>query len=228
MEEQYRHEMKYICTIQELTIIQSRLNKLLLIDENAVKDGKYNIRSMYFDDYDNTCFFENESGTDPREKFRIRIYNQNSDRITLECKRKERGKTIKKSCILTKEECNELIQGRTLPITGSAPKLVNKLSLLMQTRLMKPVIIVEYSRTPYVCPDGNVRITLDTNIESSVQINEFFSFDIAKRPILPAGYHILEVKYDEFLPDFISNSLQLGTLKHSAFSKYYLCRKFHL
>ena len=67
------------------------------IDPHTNKERKYNIRSLYFDDYYNSCFYENENGTDPREKLRIRIYNCSSERITLECKRKEHGKTLKSS-----------------------------------------------------------------------------------------------------------------------------------
>ena len=43
---------------------------------------------------------------------------------------------------------------------------------------------------------------------------------------MPPGQQLLEVKYDAYLPDFIYRSLQLSSLRQTAFSKYYLCRKF--
>jgi hypothetical protein len=45
---------------------------------------------------------------------------------------------------------------------------------------------------------------------------------------MQTGQHLVEVKYDEFFPDFIKGSLQLNNLQQTAFSKYYLCRKFSL
>ena len=52
--------------------------------------------------------------------------------------------------------------------------------------------------------------------------------NIYKRPIMPAGWHVLEVKFDEYLPDYIKSTLQLDSLKQTAFSKFYLCRKYNV
>ena len=71
-----------------------------------------------------------------------------------------------------------------------------------------------------------MRITLDENIVSSSQTERFLEGDFARRPIMPPGRHVLEVKYDEFLPDPIRQVLQLETLQRTSFSKYYLCRKY--
>ena len=87
----FRHELKYQCSEAHLAIIRNRLQGVIPYDRHAA-NGQYTIRSMYFDNFENRCFHENESGTDPREKFRIRIYNADDSRISLECKRKERGK----------------------------------------------------------------------------------------------------------------------------------------
>ena len=222
----YRHELKYTITNAELNLIQSRVNHLIPLDSHTGSSGAYSIRSLYFDDYDDRCFWENENGTDPREKFRIRIYNHSPERITLECKRKERGKTLKTACPLTREQTESLMAGRVLPNIGQQPPLLQKLTLEMLTHRLRPVVIVEYDRIPYVYPGGNVRITLDTNLSSSAAVGCFLDERIPKRPVMPVGQQLLEVKYDEYLPDFIYRSLQLPSLRQTAFSKYYLCRKF--
>lgn len=228
MENRFRHEFKYICSYGQLRMLQVRLTGLISPDPHAGKDGVYNIRSLYFDDYYDRCLKENEAGTDPREKFRIRIYNHKSDRISLELKRKVRGKTQKLSCPLTEEQCRTLMAGE-LPLTDKdTPAVLRKLCLLMQTSLMRPKVIVEYDRVPYVYPQGNVRITLDENIRASGRTELFLEDQIPLRPIMPAGQHILEVKYDEYLPDFIYRAVQLENLRQTAFSKYYLCRKYNL
>ncbi len=222
----YRHELKYQISDAQVAMLKNRITHLIPADSHAGPDGSYTIRSLYFDDYENRCFRENEDGTDPREKFRIRIYNASTDRITLECKRKERGKTHKTACPLTEEQTRLLMEGKVLPDIGSQPPLLRKLSLLMMTRRMRPVVIVEYDRIPYVYKNGNVRITLDTNIRSSSAVETFLERQIPNRPVMSAGQQLLEVKYDEYLPDFIYRALQLHSLRQTAFSKYYICRKY--
>lgn len=224
----FRHEFKYIVSNAELLLIKNRLNGLMPTDKHTGESGRYNIRSLYFDDRYNRYYYENENGTEPREKFRIRIYNHSTDRIMLECKRKERGKTLKTSCPLTVEQTKTLMRGEYLRDIASLPPLLQKLTLLMMTNRLRPVVIVEYDRVPYVYKNGNVRVTLDMNISSSSDIGNFLEEKIQKRPVLPLGQSLLEVKYDEYLPDFIYNNLQLKNLRQTAFSKYYICRKFSL
>ncbi len=226
-EPMFRHELKCVITDAELAMLKNRIDHLLTLDSH-VKDGAYNIRSLYFDDYDNRCFYENENGTDPREKFRIRIYNASSERIMLECKRKERGKTLKSSCPLTAEQTRILMTGGHLRDISSLPPLLRRFTMEQMLRGLRPVVIVDYDRIPYVYRDGNVRITLDTNISASSDFGAFLDTNIRKRPVMPVGSQLLEVKYDEFLPDFIYNNLQLHSLTQTAFSKFYICRKFKI
>ncbi|MBQ3151191.1 MAG: polyphosphate polymerase domain-containing protein [Clostridia bacterium] len=225
--QKYRHEYKYVISAAEIPLLKNQVKAIMKPDPHAGADGTYNIRSLYFDDYNNSCYYENENGTDPREKFRIRIYNHSSDRITLECKRKESGKTLKTSCPLTYEQADRLIKG--LPLEEKVESAVlQKFVLKMNNSLLHPVTIVEYDRVPYIYKTGNVRVTFDTNICASSKTEDFFKDVIPKKPIMPAGHHLMEVKFDEFLPDFIYQSLNLGHFRQTTFSKFYLCRKFTL
>ena len=126
----FRNELKYICSESDLQIIQSRITPICPYDRHAGPSGTYHIRSVYFDDPQNRCYYENENGTDPREKFRIRTYNASSKKIKLECKRKERTKTRKTSCNLTKEQTLLLMEGKTIPDIASQPPLLRKLTRL--------------------------------------------------------------------------------------------------
>ena len=225
-EVKYRHELKYLVSAAQIPLLESRVRCIMSPDRHAGPDGIYNIRSLYFDDYDNSCYYENENGTDPREKFRIRIYNHSSERITLECKRKDHGMTLKNSSPLNLEQSLKLIEGQPPVNMDELDALQRKFCLQMRGRLLHPVVIVEYERRPYVYKNGNVRVTFDTNISAGSDIEDFFSPDMRKRPIMPAGQHLMEVKFDEYLPDFIYRSLNLGQLRQTTFSKYSLCRKF--
>ncbi len=229
-EKLYRNEYKYPISAAQLELLKSLAGAIMPLDSHVAKEGPYagiyNIRSVYFDDLYDTCYLENENGTDPREKFRIRIYNHSADRISLELKRKQAGKCLKTSCRLTEAQCRILVQGGCLPESPDYPPLLQKLLLQIRTRGLRPVVIVEYDRVPYVFPAGNVRVTLDCNIMASGSCGNFLRKDIPLRPILPTGQHILEVKWDELLPDFIYRTLMLENLPWSPFSKFYQCRKF--
>lgn len=227
-DQKYRHELKYVISSSQLVLLKKRIENLLPLDPYANDRGHYTIRSLYFDDYFNRCFYENLNGTDPREKFRIRIYDHSLSRITLECKQKIRGKTAKHSCPITLNQTKQLMQGIPLDNVSNVSPLLQKFVLEMRTRLLKPIVIVEYDRTPFVYHAGNVRVTFDTNISSSSNIADFLSNKISKRPIMPVGHQLLEVKFDEYLPDYIYNSLNLSQLQQTTYSKYFLCRKYTL
>lgn len=222
----YRHEYKYEIDIQQAIILKERLSKIIDKDRHVGESGSYRIRSLYFDDYEDSCFYDNENGVDPREKFRIRIYNGDSSIIRLELKRKEAGKTLKTSCKIRKDQTEILMRGERIQWEDDMPPLLKKLYIYQETRNLTPKVIVEYDRIPFVHKDGNVRVTLDMDICSSNRIDQFLNKDIIRRPIMPKGKHLLEVKYDEFLPDFIENTAKLKNLGQTTYSKYYLCRKF--
>lgn len=224
----YRHELKYLISNGQLAHLKARLNGLLPLDPHIGEAGRYIVSSLYFDDYYNRCYYDNENGTDPREKFRIRIYNHSIDRITLECKRKERGKTLKTSCPLALEQAKMLMERKALPDIANQHPVLQKLQKEMLQRKLHPIVIVDYERIPYICANGNVRITLDTHVCSSSEVSKFLEGNYVRRPIMPTGLQLLEVKYDQYLPDTIYRALQLENLHQTAYSKYYLCRKYSL
>ncbi len=264
MSEYFRHEYKYICSEAQLQLIEHRLRQLCATDVHADAQGHYRIRSMYFDDPEHHCYLENENGTDPREKYRIRIYDASPKVIHLERKRKVRGMTHKDSCSLSKEVCDALLAGgdvrdiRRQPVTEETTaqpmcnpekwkseevaiqeettmqeEQSNVTSDLLTNFLQKyeserfrPDVIVEYDRTTFVHPVGNVRITLDRNICSAGPQQDFWSEMLQRRPVLPAGKQLLEVKYDALLPDVIYRALSLENLQRTSFSKFYLCAKY--
>ena len=218
---EYRNELKFVCTEYDLEILKHRLQCLMKYDKH--QNGKsYKIRSLYFDDYYRTAFAENEAGVDLRKKFRIRIYDDLRELIRLEIKYKIRGKTKKESCLISTDMCNALINGEKILFDKNYPEPLKLLYIEMKTKNLKPSIIIEYERTAFTYKLGNVRITLDKNISYSNDINKFLDYRVNLTPIQRKGEHVLEVKYDEFLPDYIAQVLELGNLERTTFSKFYL------
>lgn len=220
----YRNEMKYICSQAQLGLIENRIKDICHLDSHGGVEGTYLVTSVYFDNYDNNCYYENENGVDPREKFRIRVYDRKMDHILLECKHKQFGKTFKEACSITQTQCHAILHRGWFDIVESEP-LLNRFYIARRTKLLLPKVIVEYERTAYIYPQGNVRITFDRYIAASSQIDNFGQKG-TRRPVMPGGQHILEVKYDELLPDYLYNALQVDHLRQTTFSKYYICRQF--
>lgn len=219
----YRHELKFMVSDKDITILRYRLMPLMQTDAHHA-GGTYRIRSLYFDDFMDSCMRENADGVDHRKKYRIRIYNGCSDDIKLEKKMKYRNMTQKKSVPLSEEICRTYVSGELPEFTGEQSSLEKELLCAAKMNGMRPKSIVEYERTALIEKMGNVRITFDRNISGSLRTGEFLDREPALVPLLPAGQHIMEVKYDEFLPQYLAGMLELSTLQQISFSKYYYSR----
>ena len=220
---EYRVEKKYLVTDADLALLAGRLKSVMPQDIHQEGDC-YEIRSVYFDDYRDRCMEENEAGVDYRQKFRLRTYGPELSVFHLEIKEKQAGLTKKQSCVLSREEVPGLLDG-TLPLGFDSRRELNLLRLHARCEWMKPKALITYQRTAFVYPTGNVRVTFDRNIQANARWEDFLSPQVfGSVPVLPTGTHILEVKYDELLPDCIHALLELGKLSPIAFSKYYLGR----
>lgn len=225
---EFRHEYKYTIDEKQRAILLIRACGLLLPDTHAGTDGSYRIDSLYFDDIYDSCFYENENGVDYRSKFRIRCYNNDVGRIRLEKKSKIHGMVRKDSCGLTEDECSALMEGKCIGLPDCFSDMKKRLLTEIRLRHLMPKIIVSYVRYPFVYGAGNVRITFDCNISSSKDVGGFLRGTFASRPVMQAGESILEIKWDEMLPRHIREAFEIKELNCSAFSKYRMCRKYHL
>lgn len=227
MAEIYRHELKYLISENEIPLIQQRLRPFMRFDSHA-PEGIYRISSVYFDDMDESGYYAVDDGLDLKRKYRIRIYNGSDEVIRLERKKKRDSRAHKKTCLLTREEADRLIRGEYLRDLSGKDELLKEFTAETMMKRLRPVIIVEYDRIPYVYDAGNVRITLDLNIRSSTDIGRFFTGTDFRRAVLPKGMQLLEVKYDGILPDHIRDLFSDLSLQQISFSKYYLCRKYNV
>lgn len=224
----YRHELKFLCTQLQMELIEGQLSGLMEKDGHAGSSGFYTVRSLYFDDYDNDAIKQKEDGVDERKKYRIRSYLQGMDEMFhLEIKHRVRDRIRKESCVLTPGEVQLILDGGMMEYAEGGTqedRVRNRFEAECETGLLQPAVIVEYDRIPYIYPEGNVRITMDKNICGSPETCKFMEKDVTAIPILDKGYHLLEIKYDEYLPDVIRQALQTVSLERISFSKYYLCR----
>ena len=217
----YRHELKHEISTLELLTLRTRLRAVASPDRHAV-GGRYVIDSLYFDTAADKALREKLDGVNVREKFRIRFYNGDTSFIRLEKKSKVNGLCAKQSAPMTKQQVQALLDGDIAWMAQSTEPLVRELYAKMRSGLM-PKAIVSYTREPFVFPAGNVRVTLDYDIRSSLDCKSFLD---PERISLPTGGDsiVLEVKWDEFLPDVIRDTVQLPDCRSTAFSKYAVSR----
>ena len=226
MIKKYRNEWKYCCTEKDLGIIEQRLAAIMERDSNADAGGKYEIHSLYFDDYKDTCAKENEAGISDRLKYRVCYYGSGYDFLKLECKQKKDGRCYKESSPLSLQEYQKIVDGDTEELFWQTnDPLLKRFCAGSLSRRLLPRAIVDYERIAYVEEITNVRITLDMNISVSDEYSYFLDGTYMRYPVLDRGRHVLEVKFDYILPGYIRHIISNRNLIQSAFSKYYLGRK---
>ena len=222
----FRHELKYYINMSDHMTIRSRLSLIASPDRHVSGDGTYLIRSLYFETPTDRVLREKIDGVNNREKFRIRFYNNDPTFIRLEKKTKSNGLCNKISAPLTQEQCQKIIDGDTEFMKTSPYGLVRELAAKMTFEQLRPQTIVDYTREAFIYGPGNVRITLDSDIRSGIRSTDIFNPELPTIRTTLAPTTILEVKYDEFLPEIIREAVCVQNRKQTAFSKYAIARMF--
>lgn len=217
----FRHEIKHEINYSDMITIRQRLSTVAYSDPHTI-DGKYYIRSLYFDNLSDKALMEKINGMSRREKFRIRYYNGDTSVIHLEKKSKIDHLGNKQSAPLIEQQAQSIVDGDISWMLNSEYPLVRELYYKMSTQGIAPKTIVDYTREPFIFPAGNVRVTLDYNIRSGMRCTDFLDPCCVTVPV--SDSIILEVKWDGFLPDIIRDAVSLSDRREGAFSKYAACR----
>ena len=219
-----RHEWKHEISLSDLLQLRRRLGAVAYPDPYA-PTGSYRVRSLYFDTPADTALREKISGVDPREKFRIRCYNNDYRFIRLEKKCKQNGLCTKYTAPLSHEQTALFLSGHLDWMDSHERPLIQELYSKMTCQQLQPKTIVEYTREPFVYPAGNVRVTLDHHIRTGMRCTDFLNPHCITVPV-PDDPIILEVKWDAFLPDLIRSAVQLDDRRTASYSKYTACRAY--
>ena len=163
---------------------------------------------------------------DDRDKFRIRAYNGSDDVIKLECKHKEGSYIAKQSIRLSRGECESLIRGDYAFLLSRREPFARRMFAEFATKCLRPRVIVDYTREAYVYPVEDVRITFDKDIRTAYRGTSLFDMTQPTYPVITDGDLVLEVKFNNYLPSYIRELLQIDSHTRSAVSKYCICRKF--
>ena len=222
----YRHELKYLINYYDYTFIKLRLSHLLSKDSHAESDGSYSIRSLYFDDYFNSAYNDKYAGVMRRSRFRskyrIRIYNMSEQTIHLERKIKTGAYSHKETAAMTVDDVHCVLEGDYNFLLQSPNHLLKAFYHECVSNFMRPRVVVDYEREPYLMEAGDVRITFDKDVRAGVQGFDIFDAEMPTIEALSPDLLIMEVKFTDFLPSLIRNVLPTEAAEYTAVSKFVL------
>ena len=219
-----RHELKYHLNFIQYRILSKKLRAILKLDPHAGPDGRYHIRSLYFDDFRNTAFFDKMAGVPMRMKYRMRIYNFSDDVIKFERKSKFNDYVCKESAVLSREEADRIIGGDVTFLASHESQLLRCFYLDCRRNLLHPVVLVDYLREAYVHPVGDLRVTFDIGVRTGLGPVSFFDKGTSTVGLREEPGVILEVKFGSVLPEFVRGLLSENIRPRSALGKFAMCR----
>ena len=212
-----RKEIKYILDLQEFNKIRNVLDKTMQKDIHSDCTGEYIVRTVYFENYLHETINNKKMNLNNISKYRIRMYQNNDRFLSLERKTNCNGIIKKESEIIDKELVEKLLKGEFYDLLDKSTILKNALYLQMAIKQYRAFIIVEYTRLAYMDSKSNVRITIDRNIKSSINCEKFFEKDIQG---ISSNEMVLEVKYSQYMPEYIKDILKILDKQQKANSKY--------
>ena len=213
-----RHEFKYVIPYEEMLRLRKELDSVLTLD----RGGAYLVRSLYFDNFNDTDYYDKLNGEMVRKKVRLRTYDPESNLTKLEIKAKNDIHQLKESLVLDKGESKKIIKGNyddLLLMDNPLAKKVHELFILGY----RPKVIIEYDRIAYIS-NTTTRITFDLNVRKSNDFDNFFNKKLNYFELTNKADVILEVKFDRFLEPYISKILSKYTNRYQSVSKYIMGR----
>jgi hypothetical protein len=223
-----RHEIKYVLTEAQALLLASRIRGLLRPDPYMPSPDGYIVSSLYFDDRADSSYHEKLAGAEHRKKYRVRLYNFDPSFIVLERKVKVGGMIEKHSTPISRPTFERLDAGDFGVLEAESSELAHQVLACARARGLAPKVVVTYRREAYIHPVSNTRITFDKQLDAAWSRERMtgggdFAFAFPSPGTGESGSVVMEIKYDRYLPAFIS-----AALSHSgpplAASKYVICR----
>ncbi len=220
----YRSEWKYYISLSEYYYLRGLLQNIMTPDPNMGARGEYYIRSLYFDSVDNIDYMNKVAGIENRKKIRLRIYDTDSQKVKLEVKNRYNSYMQKESLSITRDDALRIIDGDFDVLEGFEANVSRKVKNIMVDNVYTPKVIVDYEREAFIYPEHNVRITFDKNIRAAFS-DRLFDPNLLMTPVITEPMMVLEVKYDQMLPEYIKNAISTARILNSSVSKYCMARE---
>ena len=227
-----RYEYKYLVNLEKLDQLRNDFSPYLEYDQYSKvnETNDYTVRSIYYDTNTMKFYRDKIDGIKNRKKIRIRTYNSPQDQnpIFLEIKRKYGNKIIKNRSMYNAKLYNNLIKQRCIisAINSQKNKCENSEKFMHNVLInsLIPTALISYEREAYFSKINNsLRITFDKNIRYSIypELNKFFNDSELQNTL--EGFFILEIKFNDGFPNWISDIIQKHNIVRKSLSKYSIC-----
>lgn len=223
-----RTEKKYPLAYPTARALSAQLSAVMALDPNMEGGEGYVVRSLYFDSFMDTDFYEKGAGLETRKKIRLRTYGKEGGPVKLEWKQKQNNVQRKRSLTVKREDAQELTRGKYRCLLRYPEPLAMEFYTLMSTQVYRPCCIVQYNRFAFVEQTCDTRVTLDSHVCAHEGQFDLFTSHRPLYPVTSNGRVILEVKYNRFLLSYIKDIISRHTPIQTASSKYCAARYFGL
>jgi len=221
-----RNELKYFISNTECNVLVGKLEHVLAPDSHSEPRKGYFIRSLYFDSHDDECLYAKQAGLMYRQKFRMRIYDTSSDWAKFEIKNKHGNQIFKETAKISRSSAYRIIDGDYDELLKYDNPVLSRIYRKFSEKTYRPKVIIDYTRDAFVYDFFNTRITIDKDLKSNTSDFDLFSDNLHTIPVILEGKQVLEIKYENVLPEYLWRLLQLKSFERYAISKYVLGRRF--
>lgn len=219
-----RREEKYALTTEEAVCYANRFSQFLQPDTFS-HNGNYMVRSLYFDTPSDKDYFDKLNEQNLRRKIRLRIYSPQDRHVKLELKQKENIYQKKQSLSISRRDAAALIHEDYSVLLQYHQPLAAELYTIMVGEAYRPRSIVEYQRRAFTATGNNIRVTFDSCINANEGNFDLFSATLPLYSVMSRSKTILEVKYNHFMPGYLSVFLSQIDRRSISSSKYCLSRQ---
>ena len=224
-----RYEFKFLLDLRKREAVESEVAHFMNFDGHVHPElsNAYYVRSLYYENDATTHYYEKIDGVRMRRKFRLRTYGKQftpSLPVYFEEKNRDGNRVRKYRILIDPSHLSAFYaseeQYPDLHELLSGTDLVDRFLFDAIRRSLKPRLLVDYVRRPYVSAyDMNFRVTFDS-VLMSAKANKLFpqSWESWKHSF--AGFTILEVKFYRRIPAWFHRVIQAHNLRRVSFSKF--------
>lgn len=224
-----RYEIKYNIPNDLIPIVREYVHDYTMLDPHILKMKKdhYTVRSIYFDTPAFDFYYEKLDGLKVRKKIRVRAYNQENGYAFLEIKRKYVNCVFKERTKLLLLHIKQLLNEPgdysldSFQDNHKERLVTGKFLYNLLKRGLVATLLVVYEREAYVgLTNDHSRLTIDTNVRTGFYPDIKDLFNYSNFTFVTSRSSILELKFNQFMPQWMRNLTRELNLRHEPISKY--------
>jgi len=224
-----RFELKYLLRDAQVAVVRDFIAPFTRPDPFAAgrSDLRYEISSLYFDTADLLLCNMTRQGIKNRFKLRVRCYSDDpATPVFLEVKRRMNKTILKHRARMARDEARSAITGVLAHVaSGFAVSSVEAQEFvgLVAACAARPTCRVRYRREAYEAITGApLRISLDHGIEHLETTTYDVAMDVPGWTSSQVPSVVLEVKYTDVFPTWLSDMVHLLGIQPLSVAKYVL------